>query len=160
MKTKMCREFENWLERLPRQELSPAFRQHLEVCEQCSCMYQQLNPVAEALAAVGAPAKLSEKKLEKLAEIAKRETQQHKKHLLVFKLCILSIFSLPFIVIGSWLIASFGYNLLATNVSLILAKTFLITFIVAAVVISGVMYGSIQLLAGWIWTQKSKENTV
>lgn len=157
MKRKMCQEFEMWLERLPRQELSPAFWRHLETCERCRRMYKQLNSVAEALTAAQDPDELDRKKLENLSDMVKKISSQHKKRLLALKLCFLSFLSFPFVVLGGWLVASLGYDFIATNISLDLARTFLILFIVTAVLFSGIMYSSIHLIAGWIWTQKSKE---
>jgi predicted anti-sigma-YlaC factor YlaD len=157
MKRKMCQEFEMWLERLPRQELSPAFRRHLGTCERCRLMYKQLSSVAEALTAVQDPDELDRKKLENLTDMVQKISSQHKKHLLALKLCFLSFLSFPFVVLGGWLIASLSYDFIATNISLSFARTFLILFIVTAVLFSGIMYSSIHLIAGWIWTQKYKE---
>jgi len=157
MKRKMCPEFEMWLEKLPRQDLSPAFRRHLETCERCRRMYKQLSSVAEALAAEQDPDELDRKNLENLTDMVRKISLQHKKRLLALKLCFLSFLSFPFVVLGGWLGASLGYDFIATNISLDLARPFLILFIVAAVLFSGIMYSSIHLIAGWIWTQKFKE---
>jgi predicted anti-sigma-YlaC factor YlaD len=153
----MCQEFELWLERLPRQELSPAFRRHLETCERCRRMHKQLSSVAEALTAAQDPDELDRKNLENLADMVRTISLQHKKRLLALKLGFMSFLSFPFVVLGGWLVASLGYDFIAAHISLNFARTFLILFIVTAVLFSGIMYSSIHLIAGWIWTQKSKE---
>jgi hypothetical protein len=120
-------------------------------------MYKQLSPVAEALAAAQDLDKLDRKNLENLTHMVRNISLQHKKRLLALKLSVLSFLSFPFVVLGGWLGASLGYDFIATNISQDLARTFLILFIGAAVLFSGIMYSSIHLIAGWIWTQRSKE---
>ena len=66
--------------------------------------------------------------------------------------------SLPLVVLINWLWASFSYSLIATYMSPVLAQIYLILFVTTALLISGLSYGSIPLLAGWFWGQPSKGN--
>lgn len=157
---KMCQEFQDWLERLPQQKLSPAFQRHLEVCEECRKRFNQFDSVVKKLAAVKSPRALGENKLEELAQLARQKALQRENRRLAFRLSLVSFLCLPLIVSVNWLWASLGYSILASYVSRILAQVFLIVFIGSAAGMSGLFYGAIPLLAGKLRRQAGKEIAV
>jgi len=148
MREKMCQEFQDWLERLPRQKMSLVFQKHLDVCGECSKRFNQFDPVVKKLAAVKFPEALSENKLEELARLARKKALQKENRRLAFRLALVSVFCLPLIVSINWLWASLGYSFLASHVSRILAQVFLVIFIGGAAGISGLFYGAVPLLTG------------
>lgn len=159
MSDKMCREFLDWLERLPRRELSPAFQRHLEVCENCRKQFSQFDPIISKLESAKSPKELSANKLDELTEVAQHAASQRENRRLAFRLSLISLLCLPLIISVNWLWASLGFNLLASHVSRIFAYVFLGTFIGSAAGMSGLLYGSIPLLAGKIRKQPGKEIT-
>ena len=156
MKTAPCREYENWLERLPRRELSPAFQRHLEECEDCRRIFEELAPVIELLEAVAPPPALSEEKLEAMSRKARLAADRLAKKTIIFRLSLFSLLSLPVMVIVNWLGAKLGYEYIASHVSTLLAKTYLVAFLAVGAGISGLAYASLFLLAGKM-RRKSQE---
>jgi len=159
MKTAPCREYENWLERQPRREHSPAFRRHLEVCEKCRKTVEKLAPVIEALEAAPPPPALSEAKLEAMTREVRQAADRLAKKTLIFRLSLLSLLSLPVIILVNWLGAKLGYNYIADHVSIILAKTYLVAFVAVGAGISGLAYAFLFLLAGKLRGRKQGEAT-
>ncbi len=159
MSDKICREFLDWLERLPRRELSLVFQQHLEVCEKCRKRFMQFEPVVNKLAMIKSPTELSESRLRDLAKIAQEAASRKENRCLAFRLSLISLLCFPLIISVNWLWASLGFNLLSSHVSRILAYVFLGTFIGSAAGMLGLLYGSIPLLAGKIRKQSGKEIT-
>lgn len=157
---KMCQEFQDWLERLPRQKLFPEFQQHVEVCKECRKRFSQFDPVVKKLAAVKSPKPLSENKLEEMARLVRRKVLQKENRRLAFRLSLVSLLCLPLIVSINWLWASLGYSLLSSYVSRILAYVFLVIFISGAAGMAGLLYGSIPLLVGRLRRQPCKEIAV
>ena len=154
-----CPEFEDWLERLPRREFSPAFRRHLEECEKCRNMVEELAPVIEALEAAPPLPALSEAKLEAMSRAAQHAADQRTKKALIVRLSLLSLLSLPVVVLANWLGARLGYYYIADHVSLMLAKTYLVTFVAVGAGISGLTYAFLFLIAGKMRSRKPEEKT-
>jgi predicted anti-sigma-YlaC factor YlaD len=161
MKSPFCREFDDWLERLPRTELSPAFKKHLEECDLCRDLFERLAGVTDALAsaAVSLPA-FSPAKLDVLARTALRESARLDKGRLVLKISLAGLLSLPLAVLINWLGASLSYNFLAAHVSPLLAKAFFVTLIATAVAFSGLAFASLFLMAGKIRGRKHEERMI
>jgi len=156
MAERLHREFEEWLERLPRQEISPKFSRHLEECSKCKRRYHKIDPVATALNSLKDPARLSKKKLAELADTAKNVRASQRKKLLAWKVSLVCLVSLPFVALVNWLAATAGYGVLA-YVSPALAKLFLISFCLTAVILTGVVYASVPIMIGWFQNRKIKE---
>jgi len=159
MKTARCREYEDWLERLPRREFSPSFRRHLDKCERCRKMVEDLNPVIGALEAAPPPPALSETKLGVMTRAARLAADRLAKRVLIFRLCLMSLLSLPVVILVNWLGASLGYNYFADHVSPFLAKTYLVTFVAVGAGISGLAYAFLFLMAGKMRGRKPGETT-
>jgi anti-sigma factor RsiW len=157
MDPERCPEFEAWLDRLPRRELSPAFRRHLEECECCRKMVEELEPVIEALEAAPPPPALSEVKLDAMTRAARQSADRRAKRTLILRLGLLSLLSLPVVVLVNWLAASLGYNYIADHASAFLAKTYLVMFVAVGAGISGLTYAFLFLMAGMMRGQRPQE---
>lgn len=156
MAERLHREFEEWLERLPRQETSPRFNRHMEDCDKCRRLYQNLSPVAASLSSLKDPASLSKKKLAELAESAREAGTIRRKRLLVWKAALISLISLPFVAAVNWLVAATGYDLLS-HISTAFARFFLVSFCVTAVILTGMAYAAVPIVIGWFQNRKLRE---
>lgn len=159
MADRLHREFEEWLERLPRQETSPRFNRHMEECDKCRRLYQNLNPVAASLRSLKDPASLSKKKLAELAEAAREAGTTRRNRLLVWKAALISLVSLPFVAAVNWLVATTGYDLLS-HVSTAFARFFMVSFCVTAVILTGMAYAAVPILIGWFQSRKVRETVL
>lgn len=161
MKSRFCREFDDWLERLPRTELSPVFKKHLEECDRCRGLFERLAGVTDALASAAVPLPaFSPAKLDVLARTALRESARLNKRRLVLKISLAGLLSLPLAVLINWLGASWSYNFLAIHVSPFLAKIFFVTFVITAVAFSGLAFATLFLMAGKIRGRGHEERTI
>lgn len=156
MAAKCHEEYEEWLERLPRREPSPRFSRHMEKCDRCRKLYQSLDPVAQALSSLKDPARLSKRKLAELAGTAREVQAGQRKKLMAWKVSLVCLVSLPFIAAVNWLAAAAGYGVLA-YISPALAKFFLVSFCVTAVILTGAVYASVPIMVGWFQNRKVKE---
>lgn len=159
MAAKLHREFEEWLERLPRRELSPKFSCHMEKCDKCRRLLQNLDPAVAALSSLRDPSVLNKRQLSELAEAAREAGTTRKNRLLVWKVALISLVSLPFIAVVNWLAATTGYDLLS-HISTALAKFFLVSFCVTAVILTGFAYAAIPILIGWFQNRKVRETVL
>lgn len=156
MSARLHKEFEEWLERLPRREPSPRFNCHMEKCDKCRRLYQNLDPAAAALISLKNPPDLNKKKLAELAEAAREAGRTRKNKLLVWKVALASLVSLPFVAAVNWLAAATGYDLLS-HISTAAARFFLVSFCVTAIILTGLAYAAVPLLIGWFQNRKVKE---
>ena len=156
MAAKLHGEFEEWLDRLPRREPSPKFSRHIEECDTCRQLYHNLDPVAAALNSLKDPDRLSKRKLAELADVAKETRANQRKKLMAWKVSLVSLFSLPFVAAVNWLAASAGYGVLA-YISPALAKSFLVSFCMTAVILTGAVYSSVPIVIGWLQNRKVRE---
>ena len=156
MRENRCAEFQDWLERLPRKKLSPKFESHLNECKKCRRIYQQLDPVVTALNSLKDPNQLSSEKLSKISAQVRAVNQKKTSHLMAVKVSLASLITLPLLVVINWAMASAGYGFLS-NISTGFARFFLFSFILTAVVVSGVVYASIPLLIGWFHSRRTRE---
>lgn len=156
MAAKLHKEFEEWLERLPRQEPSPRFNRHMEECDKCRRLYQNLGPAVASLSSLKDPTRLSKKKLAELAEAAREAGTTRRNRLLAWKAALISLISLPFVAVANWLAASAGYGVLA-YISPAVATFFLVSFCITAVILTGMAYASVPILIGWFQNRKVRE---
>jgi len=159
MAARVHREFEEWLERLPRREPSPAFNRHMEECDKCRRLYQNLDPAAAALSSLKNPSDLNKKQLSELAEAAREAGTTRRNKLLIWKVALISLVSLPFVAAVNWLAATTGYDLLS-HISTALAKLFLVSFCVTAVILTGMAYAAVPILIGWFQNRKLRETVL
>jgi hypothetical protein len=143
-----CSEFQDWLERLPRRVLSPAFSNHLKTCPQCQRDWEELDSVAEKLLDIPQEKQLSEESLKNLMDSTEQNLMRRQNNQLMFKLVIMAVLCLPLMAFIDWIWTSTGYAILANVISPGLAQIYLIISICSAIGISGVFYGSIPLLVG------------
>ncbi|MBN1272137.1 MAG: hypothetical protein JXB26_07675 [Candidatus Aminicenantes bacterium] len=148
MKKPSCPEFDEWLERIPRRELSPAFRRHLEICEECRRSYEELKDVVHLLHEEEAPAPLPPEMLSRMAASVRRTAAERTKTRLIRKLVGVGAFCFPLIVAINGLWAVLGYRLLA-GLSPTLAFIYVIFLAVAASFMAAMLIGSLPLLAAW-----------
>jgi hypothetical protein len=145
-----CHEFQNWLERLPRKELSPRFTRHMEQCSRCRTDYENLNPVAEALIVNQADIVFSQSQIQAMAQCIRQVSDRQGVRRLAFRLGAVSLISVPVIVLINWFWALSGFHFLSLYVSPLVAQIYLGVFVAAETGLAGLIYSAIPLLAGWL----------
>ncbi len=150
MKKDICPKFGDWLERLPRTELSPDMQRHIESCEFCRTEIAKLEPAALSLNSAAAPQPLDKQTLNNLTEMAENEFTRLKTRKLTLRLTLAGLLCLPLLILINWFWASVGFNLLADYISPTLGYLYLVFFSIATLTITGLTYGAIPLLAGVI----------
>ncbi|MFC1849813.1 hypothetical protein ACFL27_06355 [candidate division CSSED10-310 bacterium] len=153
----LCQEFQDWLERLPRRDLSPAFTRHLTECEHCRQRLEHFEDVATSLMTLEAPQPLPESTLAAFTNITLDEVRRHTTRRLITKLTMVGLLCLPLVIIVNWFWAALGYNLLVVYISPSLAQIYLVLFILTASGLSGLSYGAIPLIAGYLRGHSVKE---
>lgn len=148
MKKPSCPEFDEWLERLPRRDLSPSFRRHLEHCETCRRNYNSLKVTVDFLHEEKSPAPLSPELTARMTKVVNRTSVQRTKSRLTRKILTAAAVSFPVIAAVNVLWAVLGYRLLV-RLSSALALTYLILFAAAASLTAALVFGSLPLVAGW-----------
>jgi hypothetical protein len=157
MKPKSCKEFLQWLERLPRTELSPSFSKHLNECESCRREWESLNELSESLLSIPNPIPLDKQVIQDIVMASNDAVCRRLNHILAWRLGVLSLFCLPLVIAINCLWAFLGYSLLMQYASPLWANSFLIFFTLTATCLTGVSYGAIPLLAGWLGGQSREE---
>ena len=158
MRSKMCPEFQEWLERLPRQTLSPSFSRHLEICEKCRTAFESLIPTVTSLLSEKKDIKLSDNQINQLTALTLETALKQRNRAVIKRLGFVSLLTLPFIVALNWFLGSLGYKFIASYISPSIAKGYFVLFIAGAVILFGIIYSSVLLAIGWIRGQKSKES--
>ncbi len=160
MTMKSCREFEQWLERLPREDLSPAMERHVMECEYCREQLKLIGPVVSSLKGLSPPHQLNSEVMNRMVIATRREMNHQQGRWMATKLSVVSLLCLPIIIGINWLWVEIGYRLLNEYTSPVLAQIYLILSVSTALTLSGLAYGSIPLLAGWIRKENFKESVV
>lgn len=143
-----CPEFLAWLERLPREDLSPTFQQHILRCQQCMIEYGNLEPVISSLNRQEHAAPLSETFLQTLTEQSLARSGDLTNVRLAAALSGISLLCLPVIVLINWFWASLGYSFLMIYVSSTVAYLYLAVFIMTTFLMTTLSYGAVPLMAG------------
>ncbi len=150
MKKDICREYSNWLERLPRREPSPSFRDHMSDCADCRREYDNLDPIVERLLNISDPGDLSSAHLVNLTTIARSALINTENRKIAAGISTLSFLLLPLVLAVNIAWGYAGYELFAWLISPWAGTTFLLVFTSMAATILSVMYTGIPILAGWI----------
>ncbi|MBN1550562.1 hypothetical protein JW979_03795, partial [bacterium] len=125
---KRCSEFDEWLERLPRTELTDDFKTHLENCDACRTRYRMLDDVADKLRALQDVHVLDSNVLNRIEKIVQEEYIQKRNRKVTFRLSVLGIASLPFVIAVNLLWALLGFYFLENTLSETLAFVYLVGF--------------------------------
>jgi len=158
MKHNECHAFQEWLERLPRTELSPAFRRHLEQCPDCARSYGELGPLVEKLSEFDRFEPLSAAFISTIASRTVASHCREQARRTVTRLVLVSLLSLPFLVLINGFWAYCGYFLFETYVSPLSAQIYLVLFLVISTLASSIAYGLIPLMAGWLNARVPEES--
>ena len=159
MNPRTCDEFQDWLERLPRREPSPAFRRHADSCPACRRRMDELDAVAEALIAVTPQAQLEPARLTEMTRTALQEATRRQDQKTGWRLAAVSLACLPLLILVNWAWGAVGYGLLAHYVSAFLAQIYLVLFVPLALGLGALSYGSLPLLAGLMRGRSQEETT-
>lgn len=155
-----CSLFENWLDRLPRRELSPAFETHLSQCAACRARMERLKPVTDALSEKTSPETLSTEFLATLGEHMRSEFQKRQSRRLGLRLFWVGFLCLPLIAAVNFFWGTVLFSLISTIVSPLLARVILGMFIAGTVGISGLVYCSLPILASWKLSDHASETSL
>jgi len=148
MKGKTCREFQDWLDRLPICLPTEEMKQHLAACAKCRRLFDSLAPLAQALSEIPTPAKLSEDKIKRLAAAAEKEAPRVAQRRTAWHLARNILMGLPFIIVIHWLWLEVGSRVLAELLSPLIAQIFSILIIVTSSLAAALLLGAVPLL----WT--------
>ena len=145
----LCPLFDNWIERQPRRELSPAFEAHLEHCPDCRKRLNNLGPVVDTLIAAHPIPGPSPEFINDLGTRLRRELIRRQSRRIGFGLFGIGLFCLPIVFAINFFWGSILFNLIASVISPTVAWIVIGMFITGAVGISGLVYCSLPILAGW-----------
>ena len=143
-----CPEFERYLERLPREDISPEFEAHLQHCSGCKRKYQGVSPVVHRLAQQNIEPDLPAGLTDKLTNLAMNVRRERNNRKITYRLFAVSVFCLPLVLIINWFWGFLGFTLLETLFSQNLALIYAVSFTVAAIVLIGLAFGSLPILIG------------
>lgn len=148
MKNKTCREFQDWLGRLPFNLPTEEMKQHLAACVECRRLFDSLAPIAQALSEIPSPAKLSEDKIKRLTVAAEKEALWVADRRTAWRLSRNILMGLPFIIAIHWLLLGLSSRILAELLSPVIAQIFSILIIVTSSLAAALLFGAVPLL----WT--------
>ncbi|MGB8952345.1 MAG: hypothetical protein WCC06_06740 [Candidatus Aminicenantales bacterium] len=157
MKTDACREFQDWLDRLPLSDLTDKMKQHLDVCGECRRQYALIAPVVKALSGVPLPEKLSEDSLKKFTIAAEQEALRRKSRKAALRMARSLLMGLPFVVAINWLWVRLGSTALTEFVSSDIAFVYSVVLLVGASLAAALIFGAIPLLWGHLQGHSPKE---
>ncbi|GEM_PF-5785632 len=144
-----CPLFDNWIERQPRRDLSPAFEAHLENCPDCRNRLAALRPVADALITAAPLPDLSPDYISDLGIRMRCELIRRQNRRLGVGLFGIGLLCLPIVFAVNYFWGSILFNLISAVISPTVAWIVLGMFISGTVGISGLVYCSLPILAGW-----------
>ncbi len=148
MKDKTCREFEEWLGRLPLSRPSEEMESHLASCPRCRKLFDSLAPLVHALSEIPSPVKLSEDKIKSLVTGAEKEALRMADRRTFWRLSLKILIGLPFIIFIHWIWLSLSSMVLAELLSPLIAQIFSTFIIITSSLVAALLLGAIPLL----WT--------
>jgi|GEM_PF-2330745 len=146
MKTKICPEFEAWLDRLPFVELTEKMKQHLATCRPCQELFDSLAPLAGALSEIPSPTRLSEEKMRNLIDAARKEALRLADRRTAWQLSRNVIMGLPFIAAVHWLWLNLSSRVVGELLSPLAGQVFTVLFLVTSSLAAGLLFGAIPLV--------------
>ncbi|MBN2381929.1 hypothetical protein JXQ70_03515 [bacterium] len=160
MKNKDCHIFQQWLERMPRTELSPAFKRHLEQCPDCAHSYGELAPLVEHLTQAARLDPLSAGDIAALSGRVIGSYERRRDRWIMSRLALVGLACLPLLIVINGLWGYVGYSLFQTYVSPLSARIYLVLFLMISTFISSLSYGLLPIMAGWRSRPVPKESSV
>jgi predicted anti-sigma-YlaC factor YlaD len=148
MKDKTCREFQEWLDRLPCSQPTAEMIRHFASCARCRKLYDSMAPLVQALSEVPSPAQLSDEKIKRLAAAAEKEALRVRDRRTAWNLARNILMALPFITAIHWLWLDMGSRVLAGLLSPLIAQVFSILVIITSSLAAALLFGAVPLL----WT--------
>lgn len=157
MNNRNCDEFQSWLERLPRSELSPAFREHLRECDTCARNYHDLVSLVDMLNEASHPVPLESDKIDTISREAKKQMIRRKQNRTMTGITLIGFLCLPLLVLinGTW--ALLGYFFFKAYISTVAAQVYIVMFLITTTLFMGLSYGFLPLVTGWLKTQATRE---
>lgn len=155
--TNECREFREWLNRLPLREISGGLKRHLEVCGECRRKCEFITPVAAALSDLPGPTRLSEEHLKRFTAAAEKEAHRKANRKTVLRMVRSLLIGLPVVGAINWLWFNLGTWVLTDLVSPEIALIYSIMFFTAVSLTGALVFGSIPLLWGYLRRYYPKE---
>jgi hypothetical protein len=161
MSLKNCPHFDRILDELLANQQSAIGQRHLAECPSCAAAMDRLQPVVSILlrdSRIENSRQLDPVTLDRLARSTRELARSLEDRRLSRKLGLLSLATLPLVVMVNYLWAALGFSLIASTISTAAASVFLAFFLAGASGISGILYASLPLLAGVIRGRSFEEN--
>ena len=154
---KPCKEFSEWLSRLPREDISPIFNEHIDQCPLCKELYLKHLPVIQKLNRAAGTPEITEETLLRLTEKAKSESLRLQNRKLAWQLSGLSVLCLPLVIVINVFWGAAGYYLLTSYTTQLIADIYIGLYGISVICLSSLSFSFVPLLAGWLRGKNMEE---
>lgn len=148
MTERNCPQYDAWLERLPRTQISPELSDHLEECRECRKKIAAIIDTARSIGTGCCEPELTDHYIDALTRRTLEEGRRLRSRTLYLRLFLVSILSFPVVVLINSFWGFLGFQLLETAFSERIAQTYIIFFALGSIFVSGLTFGSLPILTG------------